>query len=603
MDTCPYALGIICAIQFAVQYRAGRASARSISMLRIEICLSVAAILWAFAFPRFGSRWFERIESSFSRFAERRALAVVAVGLAALAIRAALLPVLPIPQPGVHDEFSYLLMADTFAHGRLAYPTHPMWVHFETFYVNQVPTYVSKYYPAQGIFLAIGQVVFGHPFWGVLLSSALMCAAICWMLQGWMPPGWALLGGLLAVLRLGMFSYWANSYWGGAVAALGGALVLGALPRIKNKPQARDAVWMGIGLALLFNSRPYESLFLAAPIAIALLIWLLRNRSQRIRVIVPLGIILTVTAGAMAFYFWKTTGQPFRPPYLVYEKTYMSVPSFPWLPRKPIPSYTSPAMRDFYQGSALDAFNFSVEHPWQNSFVRVFLFWLFYLGPTLTVPFLILLLGLPYGAKVSEFSAPLRFLLLTAGISFAGMLLPVIFLQHYAAPLTVVVYAFLLSTMRYTRPLFFGAKPVGMGVTRAIVLCCLLLVFVRIFAPICGIPLTRSKLTTWASENYNFSERPATAFLLNRLQGSQLVFVKNRTDQSEFDWVCNGADIDASKIVWAHDLGPAKNQELIDYYKDRTVWTLDPKERLPTLRPYGLPSADRLVPTTAADGR
>jgi hypothetical protein len=227
-----------------------------------------------------------------------------------------------------------------------------------------------------------------------------------------------------------------------------------------------------------------------------------------------------------------------------------------------------------------------VQHPWQNSVMRVFLFWLFYLGPTLTLPFLILLLGLHYGANVSEFSPPLRFLLLTAGISFAGMLLPVIFLQHYAAPLTAVVYAFVLSTMRYIRPLFFGAKPVGLGVTRAIVLCSVLLVFVRILAPICGIPLTRPKLTTWASENYNFSERPAAAFPLNRLHGLQLVFVKNRTDQSEFDWVYNAADIDASKIVWARDLGATKNQELIDYYSNRKVWIIDPKDTPPKLMPY-----------------
>src|SRR3989454_5209292 len=246
-------------------------------MLRIEICLGIATILWAFAFPHFGSRWFERIESSFGRFAQRRALSVAVVGILAVVARLAVLPILPVPDPAIHDEFSYLLMSDTFAHGRLANPTHPMWVHFETFHVNQVPTYVSKYFPAQGIFLAIGQVVFGHPFWGVLLSSALMCAAICWMLQGWMPPAWALLGGLLAVVRLGTFSYWVNSYWGGAVAALGGALVLGALPRIKEKQRAWDALLMGLGLAILANSRPYEGLGFSLPIMEAMAVWIFRN--------------------------------------------------------------------------------------------------------------------------------------------------------------------------------------------------------------------------------------------------------------------------------------------------------------------------------------
>ena len=98
------------------------------------------------------------------------------------------------------------------------------------------------YFPGQGLLLAAGQVVLGNPWFAVLFSSALMCAAICWMLQAWLPPNWALLGGFLAVLRLGVFSYWTNTYHAaGSLAALGGALVLGGLPRLKKTARFRYA--------------------------------------------------------------------------------------------------------------------------------------------------------------------------------------------------------------------------------------------------------------------------------------------------------------------------------------------------------------------------
>src|SRR6202035_3207752 len=154
----------------------------------------------------------------------------------------------------------------TFAHGRLTNPTPAMWTHFETMHVSMTPTYSSMFFPAQGLVLAAGKVLFGHPWYGMLCATALMCAAICWMLQGWLPPSWALLGGLLAVLRVGLFSYWINMYTGaGSVSALGGALVLGALPRLIKSASLRDGLLLAIGILVLANSRPYEGLLLCLP--------------------------------------------------------------------------------------------------------------------------------------------------------------------------------------------------------------------------------------------------------------------------------------------------------------------------------------------------
>src|SRR6185312_9080426 len=135
------------------------------------------------------------------------------------AVRLLMLPWFPPLNPIVHDEFSYLLQADTFAHGRITNETPPAWQHFETEYTPLTPTYASQYQPAQGLILALGEVVLHNAWWGVWLSIGLMCGAIFWALEFVLPPGWALFGAFAAALQFGIFGIWMNSYFGGAVSA------------------------------------------------------------------------------------------------------------------------------------------------------------------------------------------------------------------------------------------------------------------------------------------------------------------------------------------------------------------------------------------------
>jgi hypothetical protein len=546
----------------------------------IALLLTVALLLLALWKPTLGSAAFRKIESSLSRWAERKALAVCLMFIAIVAIRTAVLPLLPVPIPGIHDEFSYLLMADTFSYGRLANPTHPMWMSFETFHVNWFPTYSSMYPPAQGFVMAIGQLL-GNPWIGVLLSDAAMCAAILWMLQAWMPARWAFLGGVLAALNLGIASYWMNSYWGGAVAGAGGALVLGALARIRRRASVGSALLLGLGVAILANSRPYEGFVFCVPAGVWVLGWLsgrIKSRDSagaRIRnVFVPLGGVVVLTLAFIGYYNLRLTGNALLFPHVLNTRTYHSTPLFLWEHLKPEKTYNNEQFEDFYNGWEREDYHTTWKDARDVTAEKIARMGVEFFWPAA----LFLVPALPFAFRDRK----MRLLVVTFFVCLAGVFSVIWSAPHYAAPLTCVIYALLVQAVRHLRVMKWNGRPVGVALSRALIVLLLLETGVNVARGACD-PLW------WTCTGD--SSRIAIIKQLLETPGKHLIVVRYSEDHNIHDeWVYNGADIDGSKIIWARELDADQNAKLFAYFKDRQIWLVEPDLDNTEIKPYTPPA-------------
>jgi hypothetical protein len=487
------------------------------------------------------------------RLQNRAGLVCLGVGLLALAVRAALLPVIPIPEPTVHDEFSYLLGGETFCLGRLANPPHPMWTHFETFHVNFQPTYASKYPPAQALVLALGWKLFGHPWYGVWLSSGCMCAALCWMLQGWLPPRYALLGGLMAVAQWGVAGYWVNSYWGGAVAAAAGALVVGAVPRLLRRPTAAVAAIAAFGMVALANSRPYEGgLTVAAAMFVLFVALRSRHRLKGLitpRVALPAAAILAGGLAAMGYYNYCLTGDPFLMPYSLHQRVYAASPIFWMMPPQPAPVYRHEILRKFWV--EWDKPFYDIAH---TSFLFVVT------GFMGILPFF--LTPVSAAAVVAAFlrwSAKVRMAMAMLAVPVAGLLLERFSMAHYLAPAAGLILLLGGLGVQYLG-VRFGARAVA--------------IFAVLFFASAGI-----QAALHPQEYFHKEFAANRRSVMQRLAadgGRHLVIVRYQPDHNLLEeWVYNGADIDGAAIVWARDMGEAANRELLNYFRDRKVWLLE----------------------------
>ncbi|MFL6450856.1 MAG: hypothetical protein ACJ746_24725 [Bryobacteraceae bacterium] len=539
---------------------------------------AIIALALAIAVCALAPRWGKRIRP------ESRWWLLVFAALP-IGLRLCLLPRSPAPIPSGADDFSYILLADTLRHFRLSNPAHDFPEFFEQVFVLQERTRSSMYPLGQGLILAFGWLVFGHPWAGVLLSVGAFCGACYWMLRAWISPSWALAGGLLAVLEFGPLSYWTNSYWGGAVSASAGCLVFGALPRIANSRRLRNPALLGCGLSLQLLTRPFEFCFLVLSVPVFFFLTLPRPfdwtwaRRAAIVVSVPLfgAFALTLLQNKRVTGNWATL------PYMLYRYQYGMPATLTFQPN-PIPHRALSEEQDlaYRAQSAIHGTEPETPKAYLERLIFRIRFLRFFLLPPL------------YVAVIASLSCirnrRLAWILLTIGVFLLGSNFYPYFFPHYVAAIAgLFVLLSVIGIQRLDRATIGGrALPLPLG-SLILLLCSVHFAFwfgVNGWAT----RYVRSALLpleAWDYINYGDPQgRIAVRDELETLSGKKLVFVHYAPGHRFEEWVHNGAEIDAAPVVLVHDLGPIANSKLLTYYRDRTAWLLEPDQSPPRLTRY-----------------
>ncbi len=491
------------------------------------------------------------------------------------------------PRLKVHDEFSYLLGAETFVHGRLTNPPPACWEHFESFHIMLSPTYQTKYQPGMSLMLALGLWLTKEAYVGVIIAFVLGSNALAWMLHLWLPRRWALPMTLLGVVI--MLGVWGNNYFvAGPLATFSGAIQLALLRRFLQADRFAfrwvDGVLWGLSLVVLAWTRPFEGLLFSVLMGGAMGFCILRQKQLGkwlIRVLPGMALILLPAVWFQARYNLALTGSATTFPYFMHDQLYFISPPFLFQSPFPEPMYRHEVIRQFHQSMAdwyqqmrtpamlpsVVCFRFGVA--WVH---YGFLMWLL---PMIVLPEL--------GARQET-----RWLLLLWVIFLLIIQVVTWFLPHYAAPAWPAWWIVIAASVRILRRWTWQGKKAGQFIV------CLF-----IATTCCYVVLERLVIPIIFDDDWMKQKTQIASQLLSQ-DPRHLVLVQYAADHNTGEeWVYNGADIAAEPIIWARSMDQEKDRELIKHYPGRAVWLLkvntkNPKQPVELL-PY-VPEPDHASP-------
>lgn len=489
------------------------------------------------------------------------------------------------PRPQIHDEFAYLLQADTFVNGRLTNPTPDCWQAFESFHILMQPSYQGKFPPGQGIQLAVGKWI-GHPIYGVWLTLVLWGWAGIYAFQRLLPLGWAFAGAVILVLQFGVLSYHGNSYWGGSLFGLAGTLILGGtLHMLHPGVRLRDGFVLGLGLAIASLTRPFEGLLFSLVPVLTLFVAGYRLKfkpTEQSRQFVKAGVFAilcpVIAVGMHLVYNHAVTGSFSELPYSIYQERYQPGSAlFPW-------QHIEDSGSSHHIGN--DAMRKGQhDYDWTNVdsgmeyLLRLLTSWkllFFFLLPwPLVLPILIGLFGY---FKRSDLQG---FFVLT--LSLFVFLIPMIstsalgflFHHYFTAWCSVWVLLAIVGLREIMNWSYCRSKPTGRWIAGglAVWLCVLWALNLWTFTQDPYVK-TKYKIPLVYESRHNIEK-----VLSERFENSskhQIVFVKyDETHDPHSEWVYNGSDIRSQSVIWARWLEPEKNTELVEQFDACEFWVVE----------------------------
>lgn len=521
---------------------------------------------------------------------------IVCVGCLAFAVAMTVTFVCPYA-PRVHDEFSYLLAADTLLHGRLANPTPDVWQPFQSFHIILEPSYASKYPLGPGMIIALGWLAFGAPIAGSWLSAGLCSSCITWMLAGVTSRRWALFGGLLIAVHPAMQVSWSQSLMNGWLTAAAGALVTGAVLRLRRyrigPEENTPRLWflasmLGLGIAGFALTRPFEGL--VATLLSGLLLWVLWNvdtLSQRLHRSFKVAAMalppVALALGVIACQNYATSNSILRMPYQLHEQKYGVAPLFVFGQEKQAGMEQAgelpEVLHDYHHGWSLESFQRRAG--WQGFLIgtvqacqTLFSYWVALAWvPLLTVPY-----WLPM--RVSRWLATIVGLQLLASSSVCWIF------PHYLSPVlpwitVLAVLGFRRLVRVFRRSFTTPADLAGCQLSKrwtSTRFCAAILSAQCVLLAIAAVRLPASPQRTWAVQRAQLNSQ------LEEMDGSHLVLVRYAADHNVHqEWVYNRANLDTAKVLWARDERAEWNQRLLKQYaSNRYVWQLEPDQSSPT---------------------